>query len=402
VKILVYVHSLGIGGSQLVAVNLSGAMMDRGHDVVICGPSGPLAEYARERGLRVIEQTRSNKPSLRSARALREVARQNGVDLVHASAHSASLEAFVGTYLLDGVPLVCSVRGTMAPRPFPRSVPLIVAHDTVEQVARRFGYRDVHVIWHPIDTEANYPGFDSSSFREQNGLNGGRLNAVLVSRLARSVKGEGLTRAIDAVESVARDMPVRLIIVGGGEREPELRARANVVNERLGDRVVILTGEMLDPRPAYAAADVVLGMQGSLLRGMAFEKPAIVLGEKGFSEIVTPKTVEGFLRQGFFGLGNGDLDSGVLAEQLRKLLEDDALRRRLGHNSREVVLANVSLASAAIKLEQIYERALRNPPTKRRRWSEALRFAAKAVGEKLIPHEHRRRSALGTPTTATP
>jgi glycosyltransferase involved in cell wall biosynthesis len=402
-KILVYPHNLQIGGSQIVAINLAGAMQGRGHEVLVCGPPGPLAELASSRGLRIIEQPRAigQGASLRSALLLRRVLRQERVDLVHASAHSACLEAFLAAYLLEGIPLVGSVRGTMAPRPFPKSVPLIVAHDSVGRVARRLGHKEVHPIWHPIDTEANHPGFDGSSFREMHGLNGDRLNAVLVSRLAKSVKGEGLRRAIDAIELVARDVRVRLVIVGGGEAEPELRERAEAVNRRLGDRVVLLTGQMLDPRPAYAAADVVLGMQGSLLRGMAFEKPAIVLGEKGFSEIVTPETTDRFLTHGFFGLGDGDLSPRVLSEQLRTVLVDPSIRERLGRFSRQVVCANVSLGPAAERLERIYEATIRKPPSRARRWSEGLRFAARAAGDKLMTEERRRRSG-DAPLTASP
>ena len=54
-----------------------------------------------------------------------------------------------------------------------------------------------------------------------------------------------------------------------------------------GRQVVLLTGEIADPRSAYAAADVVVGQGGSALRGMAFGKPLIVVGEEGFSELLT-------------------------------------------------------------------------------------------------------------------
>ena len=49
-----------------------------------------------------------------------------------------------------------------------------------------------------------------------------------------------------------------------------------------GRQVVLLTGEIADPRPAYAAADVVVGQGGSALRGMAFGKPLVVVGEGRF------------------------------------------------------------------------------------------------------------------------
>ena len=67
----------------------------------------------------------------------------------------------------------------------------------------------------------------------------------------------------------------------------------------------MLIGAMVDPRPAYAAADVVVGMGGSALRGMAFAKPVIVVGEKNFAEVFDQDTAQGFYDRGIYGLGDG-------------------------------------------------------------------------------------------------
>ena len=84
------------------------------------------------------------------------------------------------------------------------------------------------------------------------------------------MKGEGLHRTIDAVRTLGRDLPLRFVIVGDGTARIELERRANEVNTELGRSAVVLTGPLLDPRPAYASADIVVGMGGSALRGMAF------------------------------------------------------------------------------------------------------------------------------------
>src|SRR5262249_6853581 len=136
---------------------------------------------------------------------------------------------------------------------------------------------------------------------------------------------------------LARELPVRLLVVGNGPAREQLEKLAGEVNAALGREVVVLTGALLDPRAAYAAADVILGMGGSVLRGLGFAKPAIVLGEAGFSEILEPATLDQFLWQGFYGLGDGDLGVGPLTGQLRGLLEDPARRAELGRFSRELV-----------------------------------------------------------------
>ncbi|BCW48489.1 glycosyltransferase [Arthrobacter sp. StoSoilB13] len=95
--------------------------------------------------------------------------------------------------------------------------------------------------------------------------------------------------AMDAVAELARLRDVRLVIVGDGPGMSDAMAKASVINDGLGRRVVLLTGELEDPRPAYAAADVVLGMGGSALRGLSFGKPLVVQGERGFWELLTPR-----------------------------------------------------------------------------------------------------------------
>ena len=73
---------------------------------------------------------------------------------------------------------------------------------------------------------------------------------------------------------------------------------------------MVLIGALRDPRPAYAASDIVLGMGGSALRGLSFAKPLVMIGERGFARLFTPETVPEFLQNGMFGIGQGDAEYG--------------------------------------------------------------------------------------------
>jgi glycosyltransferase involved in cell wall biosynthesis len=212
----------------------------------------------------------------------------------------------------------------------------------------------------PIDTDADEPSVDGSAFRREHALRDEELAIVAVSRLARGLKLEGLEMAIDAMAALD-GVPARLIIVGGGAESDRLAARARELNERVGRHAVVLAGPTTDPRPAYAAADVVLGMGGSILRGMAFGKPSVVLGEAGFWRLVSPETVDLFLHEGFYGLGEGADPSG-LAGCLRELALDGGRRRELGGFARKLVCDRFSLPMAANGLELFYRRVLEDPP----------------------------------------
>src|ERR1700680_1782763 len=128
-------------------------------------------------------------------------------------------------------------------------------------------------------------------------------------------------------------------------------------NARAGRKVAVLTGELQDPRSAYAAANVVLGMGGSALRGMAFGKPLIVQGERGFWELVTLESTLTFLRQGWYGVGPyGDgraAGAARLEKILRQLLDDTATQARLGEYGRRLVVERFSLERAGALQEEV-------------------------------------------------
>ncbi len=216
---------------------------------------------------------------------------------------------------------------------------------------------------------------------------------VVVSRLVPDLKLEGLQRAVDAVEVLGDGLAVRLAIVGGGPAHDDLQARADGVNQRLGRRAVVLTGELLDPRPAYAAADLVIGMGSSILRGMAFAKPAIVLGEAGFSEVLTPETTETFLWQGFYGLGDGDTGPTRLADQIRAVLGDAERRAALGGYALDLVRQRFALDRAAALVEDIYAAELSRVRRRRDAARDALGTGRGVTSHKLARRRERRNGA---------
>ena len=148
---------------------------------------------------------------------------------------------------------------------------------------------------------------------------------AVVSRLDSEHKLEGVLR-IDACAALDT-LSVTLVIVGSGDASDEVRAAADQVDHpQLRRRAVLLTGKLHDPRAAYAAADVVVGMGGSALRGMAFEKPVVVLGTDGFA-CPSNRRLLG-ISSGTAYTARGQMYD--LTATLRRFLSDPALRMSLG------------------------------------------------------------------------
>jgi hypothetical protein len=118
----------------------------------------------------------------------------------------------------------------------------------------------------------------------------------------------------------------------------------------LARHAVVLTGELIDPRPAYAAADIFVGMGSSALRAMAFGKPVVVVGARGFSATFSPKTAEYFYYKGIYGIGDGVSDNARLLTDLRELVTNRHLLSKLGEFSCQFVLSHFALETVSARL----------------------------------------------------
>jgi glycosyltransferase involved in cell wall biosynthesis len=245
----------------------------------------------------------------------------------------------------------------------------------------------VRVLEPPINVEADHPGIEGRPFRLRHSVSDDELLIVTVSRLSIELKLAALVDVIDAVEILAHRHPVRLIVVGDGDARAHLEARAAAVNVRSGRTTVSLVGALVDPRHAYAAADIVVGMGGSALRAMAIGKPVVVQGEGGFSLPFSPNTLPTFLWQGFWGVGDGRSGSDRLAGHLEALVCDPALRNQLGDYGRKMVVERFSLRRAADIMEEIYAAVAGMPGRGDSSLREAALMASRAL--RLEVEQHR-------------
>jgi len=403
-RVAVYPHTLEIGGSQLNAIELAGAVRDFGCDVVVFGQDGALRTRIEQLGLEFIEApTPRRRPSPAVLRALCDLVGQRRIDLVHGYEWTTALEAYWGPRARLGTPVVATVM-SMAVAPFlPYEVPLVVGTEQIAAHERTIGRPRVQVIEPPVDVDENAPGVvpvqELQRFRDEHGLGPDDFVLTCVTRLAAELKLEGLLAALAVVERLAvADPALRLLIVGDGPARRTIEERAAAVNRRAGRAVVVLTGELPDPRPAYAVADVSLGMGGSALRAMAFGTALIVQGERGFWELLTPQTFEQFRWTGWYGVGTDPADGPArLSEALDRLRSDAGLRAALGGYARTLAEERFSLRAAAEKQARIYRSAVSSVSSSRPgrpgrpgrpEWRSAgasgLRFARYEVARRMV------------------
>jgi glycosyltransferase involved in cell wall biosynthesis len=361
-RILVYPHAMELGGSQLNAVELAAAVRDRGHHVAVLSDDGPLLSRVRDLGLPHVPAVRAGRrPSRGRVRQIRRLIDEGGYDVIHGYEWPPILEAWLATRSSKARPIGTVM--SMAVAGFlPARMPLVVGTRRIARLTQRSRPGVVHVLEPPVDTHWNRPGpaIDLSP-AETRALRSGVIELVIVSRVVKELKLEGILTVVKAMKGLAGRYPVHLTVVGGGAQLCDVAQEAEEVNASLSAPVITLTGALDDPRAAYAAADICIGMGGSALRGLAFAKPLIIQGEGGFFETFSSETLDVFLEQGFYGRAERDQRAAVrhLTALLEPLIEDEARRRFLGRWGRDVVEQLFSLDAAAASQEQWYAELVR-------------------------------------------
>ncbi|WP_422391508.1 glycosyltransferase [Arthrobacter sp. N1] len=351
-RVLVCPHQLGMGGSQLSAVELAAAVRRYGHDVLVYAPDGILAQLVEDAGLERIRAVRSDRVSSDAVARLADVVKQRGIDLVHAFEWAPCVEAAFGAGLRRNTPVLMSVMSMEVPQFLPTHTPITVGTPALaaEEGRRR---HSVHLLEPPVDMERNRSS-DVVAARARWGVIPGELVISVVSMLTTELeKLQGVLAVIALADQLAEHYPVRLLIAGDGEGYRQARLRAERVNTHHQRTVVQILGYQEDPAQVYDAAHVVIGMGGSAIRGMAFGKPLIVQGAAGFWQVLTPSSARGFVQDGWFG--DGGRGARDLKDALLLLLDSPTRRRQLGSFGRMLVEDRYGLDDAGRNLSSIYE-----------------------------------------------
>jgi len=188
-----------------------------------------------------------------------------------------------------------------------------------------------------------------AAFRARCGIGDGVSLVLCVGRLDAQ---KDPATAIRAMPRVTAKRDARLVLLGRGAMESELRALAAATP---GSNVVF-AGFADDPAPAFAAADVVVlastweGLGLALVEAAQHGRAVVATRVGGIPEVV---------EDGATGLLVAPGDPIAFGDAVLRLLADDALRRRMGDAARESAARRFSVERYAGDVEALYERLLR-------------------------------------------
>ena len=384
-RVAMLTYSVRPRGGVVHALEVAGALADRGHEVELVAIGEPGARFFRPPRVpaTVIEHVAPDAPfdarvaAMIEAYAagLRERVTRRRFDVIHAqdciSAHAALLlrdegaiahvlrtvhhvDAFTSPSLIE-----CQHRSIVGP-----DAVVCVSRPWVKRLRAEFGVR-AGLVRNGVDARRYRPARDAGERRR------GRAELGFGDRLAVLTVGgiehrKGSIVLLEAFGALRRELPERdpLLVVAGGatlfdHREEIDRFARRRAQLGLGDSAVRLLGPRTDEQLEllYRSADmfafpsVVEGFGLVVLEAMAAELPVVTSDIEVLRDVAVPE-------RSAVVAGSGD--AAAFARGLRRVASDETLRARLRAGGRGVV-ERYGWPAAARAHERVYADLLARP-----------------------------------------
>lgn len=365
------------GGVARVVVDLVRGQREAGHRVLVaCPRGGRLAEEAAAAGALVQDWSarRSPGPSVAAeAWRLRRIVRAAAPDMVHLHSAKAGLagrlaiRGAVPTVFqphawsfaaVDGALAAATLRWERYATRWAHRLLCVSVQERADGVAAGL-HADWAVVPNGVDVR-HYAPAERRAARIALGLDLDAPLAVCVGRLCRQ-KGQDVL--LDAWPEVLRLVPqARLALVGTGPEEARLAA---AVRETAEPSRVRLVGEVSDPRPWLAAADLVVlpsrweGMALAPLEAMAAGRPVLLTDVPGARECLPPVERKHAVVP--------PEDAAALATRMAEALSDPIECERRGARLRDHAVARHDVRSVVEQVDALYRDLLGAGPAAGRR-----------------------------------
>jgi len=223
---------------------------------------------------------------------------------------------------------------------------ITVSNSSAKDINRIFKVPDsaLRVIHNGIDTDLF--NCDGNAPKEPNSL-------IMVSSGGGHTKG--VPYLLKALELLRREVNVKLTIVGNNHPENE---QVKLVKENGLDDIVTFTGGIEREELARRYARAEIAVAPSLYEGfglptaeaMACQLPVVAARAGALPEVMG--------KDGETGILVPPADSDKLAAAIKRLLDDEPLRKRMGEAGRKRVEENFNWKHAAKKTVEVYEELL--------------------------------------------
>jgi glycosyltransferase involved in cell wall biosynthesis len=365
IHIMQVTFGMAIGGMERVIMELCRYVDPSRYRLSICCISkrGPLADRMESEGVQVVFcQNQSKFGKYFRGVELGKVFREQKVDLLHTHHMPAFIDSTLGK-VLSGVPILINtdhckqypieLRWQILEKGcslFADSIIAVSDHTRNDLIKyQRLAPEKLQVIRNGIDVTFTRPETPADMRREL----GIAPDDIVIGTAARLETQKGLDLLIDATPLILKTLPkARVVIVGGGSLEDDLKARAAGLG--LGDRVIV-TGyrtdavDIMRTFDCFAQTSIFEGMPMALLEAMALEKPIVASAVGGVPEVVEDAVTGTLLH---------DRSPETLANAILHFLVDPAVGKRYGAAGRARYEQHFTARAMVSQYEKLYEHFL--------------------------------------------
>ncbi len=289
--ILMAQMSMDIGGAETHIMELSLALQERGYRVIIASNGGAFVPELTAAGIVHYQvPLHSKKPAhmLASFRMLRDIIKNEKIDLVHAHAR---IPAFIAGKVCrkKRIPFVTTAhwvfetgKGLKYLTDWGQET-IAVSEDIKSYLRKEYKLPEEQIVVtiNGINTNRFSKDISFGTAAVEFGFSADAFRIVHISRLDSS-RADVAFLLIDAFEEIKKEIPnAELVIVGGGDVYHEIKTKAEEVNKALGEPLIKLTGPRTDINRFVASADLFVGVSRAALEAMAAEKATVLAGNEG-------------------------------------------------------------------------------------------------------------------------
>lgn len=357
-------HSLSIGGAEVLAARIGRRLRDRYRFIYLClDEIGALGQDLAADGFPVHHLGRNAGLDLRCMTSLRQILRREKVDIVHAHQFTPYFYATMARAPRRRPSVLFTEHGRFHPDyPRPKRMlynkvaigrrdRVVAVGEAVRQALVNYeGIPSgrVDVIYNGIDLAACPP--PSETAREASRAEWDiKPSTLLIAHVARLDPIKDHLTSMRAVKTlVRRGIDARLLIVGDG---PE-KATIEQACTELGSEHFILAGMRRDVPNILAGADIFLltshseGIPLTVIEAMAAGLPVVSTNVGGLPEVVLEEET---------GLLAPPRDPDAIAKQLERLSKDPTWARQLGQAGRKLAYDQFSEDAMLAAYEECYQ-----------------------------------------------
>ena len=196
----------------------------------------------------------------------------------------------------------------------------------------------------------NVPSIDSNFFyRKKNKTNSA---AKIILSVGRMTFQKGYTTALLAIK-LLKESGIRFtwMIVGNGNKYEEIIFKLHQL--RLENEVVLMGAKsreqvrsLMEQADIFFLPSVYEGIANVVLEAMAMELPVVATRSGGMAEVIDHET-DGLLTEVY--------DYAAMANNLKRLCNDEVFCNYLGENARKKITAHFNIKTQITKFEKVYK-----------------------------------------------